>query len=82
MTKLIVVALLLVACFSLEEIKMAHRVRSPMETKMFIDYMNRGPLVANTLNILQNLYPLGKVPNVYSYPEVKIYNYLDAQYYG
>jgi len=53
-----------------------------LEAKMFIDYMNRGPLVQGTLKVLENLYPVGKVPNLYSYPEVKIINYLDAQYYG
>jgi hypothetical protein len=78
----VVLALVLVACTSIHEIPMNHRVRSPTEAKMFIDYMNRGPLVQGTLNIIQNLFPMTSKPNIYSYPEVKIYNYLDAQYYG
>lgn len=83
MSKLIALAaILLIGCFCAEELKMTHRVRTPMEAKMFIDYMNKGPLVKNILKILQNLYPLREAPNLYSYPEVKIYNYLDAQYYG
>lgn len=77
-----VLALLLVACVSIHEIKMTHRVRTPTEAKMFIDYMNRGPLVQGVMNILKNLFPLGQEPKLYSYPEVKIINYLDAQYYG
>lgn len=69
MAKLIILAaILLIACSCVEEIKMKHRIRSPMETKMFIDYMNRGPLVEGVVKVLQNLYPLNKVPNMYSYP--------------
>lgn len=79
---LILVAILLVACSSIHEIKMNHRVRTPTEAKMFIDYMNRGPLVQGTLNILKNMFPMSQQPSLYSYPEVKIHNYLDAQYYG
>lgn len=83
MKKFVVLATILLAtCLCVHEIKMNHRERTPLEAKMFIDYMNRGPLVQGTLKVLENLYPVGKVPNLYSYPEVKIINYLDAQYYG
>lgn len=73
---------LLVSASCIQEIQMKHRHRSPAEARAFIDYMNRGPLAQKTLEILSNLFPSGQVPNIYSYPEVKIYNYLDAQYYG
>lgn len=83
MTKTIaILVLLLVGCVCLQEIKMKHRVRTPLEAKMFIDYMNRGPLVQGVINIISNLYPMREKPNPYSYPEVKIHNYMDAQYYG
>ena len=32
--------------------------------------------------IVSNLFPTSEQPGLYSYPEVKIYNYLDTQYYG
>ena len=44
--------------------------------------MNQGPLVQGVIETLQNLFPQKQTPNLYAYPEVKIYNYLDAQYYG
>lgn len=49
---------------------------------MFIAYMNNGPLIHNVMETLKSLFPHKALPNLYSYPEVKIYNYLDAQYYG
>lgn len=61
---------------------MQHRQRTPTEARMLIDYMNRGPLVSGVLNIMASMFPHHDTPNIYSYPEVKIYNYLDAQYYG
>lgn len=74
-------ALVLVSCACIQEIKMTHRTRSPVEATMFIDYMNRGPLVQGVIKILENLFPVN-MPNLYAYPEVKIHNYMDAQYYG
>ena len=44
--------------------------------------MNRGPLIQELMDTLYNLFPNRPLPNLYSYPEVKINNYLDAQYYG
>ncbi len=82
MTKtLAILVLLVVAASSVEEIKMTHKVRTPMEARMFIDYMNRGPMVQGAMKIISNLFPV-KQSALYSYPEVKIHNYLDAQYYG
>lgn len=78
----LVLALLVVFSTCITHIKMNHRERTPLEARMFIDYMNRGPLVQGVLNILSSMYPFERVPNLYSYPEVKIHNYLDAQYYG
>ena len=79
---LIVLAILLVSASAIHEVKINHRQRNPVETMMFIDYLNRGPLTQKTMDILSNLFPNGETPNIYSYPEIKIYNYLDAQYYG
>lgn len=83
MRKLVLIlALLVVFGASITEIRMNHRVRNPLEARMFIDYMNRGPLVQGVLKVMANMFPYQQTPNLYSYPEVKIYNYLDAQYYG
>lgn len=61
MTKtLAVLVLLLVAVSSIEEIKMTHKVRTPLEARMFIDYMNRGPMVQNVMKIMSNLFPTKK----------------------
>lgn len=79
---LAILALVLVSCVAVHEIKMTHRVRTPTEVKMLLDYMNRGPLVQNVVKIVNHLFPMAQEPKLYSYPEVKIINYLDAQYYG
>jgi hypothetical protein len=44
--------------------------------------MNRGPLLAKVNALLNKIFPSEMTPNIYAYPEVKIINYLDAQYYG
>ena len=44
--------------------------------------MNRGPMVQKVYSLLSTLFPTKQIPNIYAYPEVKIINYLDAQYYG
>jgi cathepsin D len=79
---LLIVACLLVFTMSIQEIKMTHKVRNSYESKMFIAYMNHGPLIEQTMKTLKSLFPHKELPNIYSYPEVKINNYLDAQYYG
>ena len=83
MSKILIALTLLVVCTScISEIKMAHRHRTPAEARMFIDYMNRGPLTEGVFKIMSSLFPGAHSNNLYSYPEVKILNYLDAQYYG
>ena len=73
--------LLAIAC-ALTEISMEHRKRSPREVKMFLNYMNRGDYAEKINQILAKIFPSELTPNIYAYPEVKILNYLDAQYYG
>lgn len=79
---LILAAVLLVLGSCVQEIKMQHRTRNAHEARMFIEYMNNGPIIQQVLKTLQSLFPHTELPNLYSYPEVKILNYLDAQYYG
>ena len=85
MNKTLLVTLL--ACFvaitlGIQEISMKHRTRTPLESRRFIDYMNRGPMTEKINKIIAKIFPTEMTPNVYAYPEVKIINYLDAQYYG
>ena len=61
---------------------MTHRKRSPQEAAMFVHYMNRSPLMERVQAVMSRMFPSRLVPNIYAYPEVKITNYLDAQYYG
>jgi len=79
-----VAILLAFVCTSLAvtEIPMKHKKRSEREAKIFIDYMNRGPIVERVNKLLTKIFPSNLTPNIYAYPEVKILNYLDAQYYG
>lgn len=49
---------------------------------MFIEYMTNGHSMTAAMKTLSALFPHKELPKIYSYPEVKIYNYLDAQYYG
>jgi hypothetical protein len=44
--------------------------------------MTNGPLIKKVMSTLESLFPTKQLPKIYSYPEVKIYNYLDAQFYG
>jgi hypothetical protein len=76
------VALFLVLATSIHEIKMEHRKRTPRETKIFVDYMSRGTMTQKVHKLLSKIFPSELTPNIYAYPEVKIINYLDAQYYG
>lgn len=77
---LLVLLLAMVAC--VQEIPMVHRRRTPREAKILIDYINRGPLSQKVHRLLGKIFPSELTPNIYAYPEVKIINYLDAQYYG
>lgn len=76
------VALFLVLAASVQEIKMEHRKRTPREAKVFLDYMSRGAMTQKVHKLLSKIFPSELTPNIYAYPEVKIINYLDAQYYG
>lgn len=73
--------LLVIAC-SITEISMEHRKRTPREAKMFLTYMNKGDFADKINKVLAKIFPSQLTPNIYAYPEVKIINYLDAQYYG
>jgi hypothetical protein len=44
--------------------------------------MNRSPAIQKAQSILGLLFPKQHSTNLYAYPEVKITNYLDSQYYG
>jgi hypothetical protein len=61
---------------------MEHRKRTPRESKMLLEYMSRGELMTRVNKLLTKIFPSELTPNIYAYPEVKILNYLDAQYYG
>jgi hypothetical protein len=61
---------------------MEHRKRTPREAKMLLTYMNRGEFAERINKVLAKIFPSELTPNIYAYPEVKILNYLDAQYYG
>lgn len=79
---LIALACLLVIACSITEISMEHRKRTPRESKMLLSYMNRGDFADKINKVLAKIFPSELPPNIYAYPEVKIINYLDAQYYG
>ena len=79
---LAVLALVAVTAFAAVEIPMKHKKRTPRESKMFVSYMNRGDYAQRIHKILARIFPSKLTPNIYAYPEVKILNYLDAQYYG
>jgi hypothetical protein len=81
-TLLTALVILLVVAQAIHEIPMAHRKRTPRESKMLLEYMGRGPFAEKINKILAKIFPSELTPNIYAYPEVKILNYLDAQYYG
>lgn len=84
MSKACLLALLalLALVSAVQEIPMRHRTRTPREAKLFVEYMNKSPAMMNVQRVLARLFPSANAPNIYAYPEVKIINYLDAQYYG
>ena len=79
---LLVLALAITMVAAVQEIPMRHRKRTPREEKRLVDYLNRGPMTQKVYSILAKIFPSEITPNLYAYPEVKILNYLDAQYYG
>jgi hypothetical protein len=82
LTLLVAVAICLSAVAAIHELPMEHRKRTPSEAKRFIEYMSKGPLMTRVNKLLAKIFPSDRTPNIYAYPEVKILNYLDAQYYG
>jgi len=79
---LLVLALAITVVVSVQEIPMRHHKRTPREAQRLLDYLNRGPMTEKVYHILAKIFPSELTPNLYAYPEVKILNYLDAQYYG
>jgi hypothetical protein len=79
---LLVLCVLLVAVSSIQELNIKHRERTPLQSKMFVAYMNRDPIIETMAKVMGKLFGEDKVPSLYSYPEEKIFNYLDTQYYG
>ena len=77
-----VLLLLTVLAVAVHEVPMRHHKRSPREAQLLLEYMNRGPFAERINKILSKIFPSTLTPNIYAYPEVKIINYLDAQYYG
>ena len=79
---LLLIALTISVACAVQEISIKHKKRTPREAKRLIDYMNRGTYAEKINKILARIFPSKLTPNIYAYPEVKILNYLDAQYYG
>lgn len=79
---LVALALCLASVVAIHELPMQHRKRTPRESQMLLEYMSRGPLMTRVNKLLAKIFPSDLTPNIYAYPEVKILNYLDAQYYG
>ncbi len=44
--------------------------------------MSKGSMMTKVNRLISKIFPSELTPNIYAYPEVKILNYLDAQYYG
>jgi hypothetical protein len=61
---------------------MKHKPKTGIEAKRFLAYMRRSTIIEKAEKILSLIFP-GRYPTgLYSYPEVKIFNYLDTEYYG
>ena len=82
MRHLLILALLLISVFAVQEIQLEHRKRTPKETRRLRDYLSRSCEFEKIHKVLSILMPHKYKADIYSYPEVKIYNYMDAQYYG
>lgn len=82
MNKLLCLLAIAICVLSVSEVPVTHRKRTPQETAMFIHYMNRSPIMERVMQVMSRMFPSRLTPNIYAYPEVKITNYLDAQYYG
>lgn len=82
MRKLLILTLLLITIFAAQEIQLQHRKRTDREVRMLREYLNRSGPFEKIHKVLSILMPHKYKADIYSYPEVKIYNYMDAQYYG
>lgn len=80
--KLLLFALLIAVALSFHQINLDHRERTALETKRLREYLSRSPALEKIHKVLSILMPHKYSGDLYSYPEVKIYNYMDAQYYG
>jgi len=61
---------------------MKHRPKTAIEAKRFLAYMRKSTLIEKAEKILSLIFPGRYSGGLYSYPEVKIFNYLDTEYYG
>jgi hypothetical protein len=82
MNKLILLTLLLAISLAIHEIPMRHKPKTALESKRFLQYLRRSTLLEKAEKILSQIFPGKFSTGLYSYPEVKIFNYLDTEYYG
>lgn len=82
MNKFVLLTLVLVAVLAIHEIPVKHKPRSLLESKRLLQYLRRSTYLEQADKILSQIFPGRFASGLYSYPEVKIYNYLDTEYYG
>lgn len=82
MNKLVLLTLVLVAAFAIHEIPVRHKPRTALENKRLLMYLRHETVLEQADRILAQIFPGRFQSNMYSYPEAKIYNYLDTEYYG
>jgi cathepsin D len=79
---LILLTLVLAISLAIHEIPVKHKPRTAVENRRLLQYLRHSTVFEQADLILSHIFP-GRFPsNMYSYPEVKIYNYLDTEYYG
>ena len=78
----VLLLVLIVVVSAVHEIPMRHRRRTPHEAQLLLEYLNRGSYAQKINPLIAKIFPSKIQPNIYAYPEVKILNYLDSQYYG
>lgn len=83
MNKFVLLAIILSVALAVQEIAIKHKQKTPAEAKRFLRYLRRDTYLRQAEEILSSIFP-GKflTEGMYSYPEVKIFNYLDTEYYG
>ena len=82
MNKLVLLTLVLAIALAIHEIPVKHKPRTALENKRFLQYLRRSTDLEQADKILSQIFPGRFASKLYSYPEVKIYNYLDTEYYG